>query len=87
MSLPSFDGSWASAESDPGWLPSGRVLRMDGHDAAVPEQAWVLLGEVLPRCTNLRGVTLERMEGTVGPDDVAHLLAEVRRVKRVIDEN
>src|SRR5215471_5976053 len=24
--------------SDPGWLPSGRSMRLDGHDAAVPDE-------------------------------------------------
>jgi len=71
--------------SDPGWLPSGRVLRLDGHDDAVPEPVWRLLEEVAPRCPNLRGVTLERMKGTVhGPDDVAAVREELGRARRVL---
>lgn len=69
-------------ESDPRWLPSRRTLRLDGHDGAVPEAVWKLLELVLPRATNLRGITLERMEGTVTHDDVALLHDELRRARR-----
>jgi uncharacterized protein len=70
------------AESDPAWLPAGRTLRLDGHDGAVPEEVWGLLEHVLPRCPNVRGVTLERMEGTVGEADVPLLRAELLRARR-----
>ena len=72
------------ADSDPAWLPGGRVMRLDSHDAHVPEPVWRLLEEVLPRCPGLRGVTLERMEGTVGPGDVADLREELRRARRLL---
>ena len=71
-------------QSRPEWLPSGRTLRLDGHDHAVPEEVWRLYEHVLPRCTNLRGVTLERMEGTVGEADVAVLRGELRRAREVL---
>lgn len=71
--------------SEPGWLPSGRVMRLDAHDSAVPEAVWQLFDRVLPRCSNLRGVTLERMEGTVtSEDDVAEVRAELRRARQAI---
>jgi uncharacterized protein (UPF0276 family) len=70
--------------SDGNWLPSGRSLRLDSHDGAVPEEVWRLLGVVLPKCTGLRGVTLERMEGTVGLDDVPLLREELRRARRLL---
>lgn len=72
-------------DSDPAWLPSGAKVRLDSHDAAVPEEVWALLERVLPLVPNLRGVTLERMEGTVEPNDVAILREELRRV-RVLTE-
>lgn len=73
------------SHSDPAWLPSGRVLRLDGHDDAVPEPVWRMFEEVAPRCPNLRGVTLERMEGTVvGPEDAACVREELRRARRVM---
>jgi uncharacterized protein (UPF0276 family) len=71
-------------ESDPEWLPSRRVLHLDGHDGAVPEPVWRLLERVLPRCRNLRGVTLERMEGTVTDADVPLLKAELGRLKGLV---
>lgn len=74
-------GSW----SEPGWLPSKRSLRLDSHEGAVPEEVWSLLEGVLPRCPNLRGVTLERMEGTVEPADVPLLEAELGRVRQTVE--
>jgi uncharacterized protein (UPF0276 family) len=71
--------------SDPAWLPSGRALWLDGHDDAVPDAVWRLFEQAAPRCPNLRGVTLERMEGTVeGPEDVATVRDELRRARRVL---
>jgi uncharacterized protein (UPF0276 family) len=71
-------------DSDPGWLPEGRTMRLDSHDGAVPETVWTLFEQVAPRCPNLRGVTLERMEGTVGEDDVPLIRGELARAKRVL---
>ncbi|UJR80264.1 DUF692 domain-containing protein [Sandaracinus amylolyticus] len=72
-------------ESDPRWLPSGRTMRLDGHDDAVPEPVWTLLDEVLPRCAHLRGVTLERMEGTVPDAATARALdEELTRIRGAI---
>ena len=77
-------GAW----SDPRWLPSGRSMRLDGHDHDVPESVWTLLGEVVPRCRHLRGVTLERMEGTVSSEaDVERLAAELDRVRAIVSNS
>ena len=73
-------GSASEAE----WLPSRRVMRLDSHDSSVPEEVWRLLERTAPRCRNLRGVTLERMEGTVGEADVPVLREELRRVRRIV---
>lgn len=72
------------SDSDPRWLPSGRVLRLDGHDGAVPELVWRMLEAVAPRCPNLRGVTLERMEGTVEDRDVPLLASELARLRSIV---
>lgn len=69
--------------SPPEWLPSGRSLRLDGHDDAVPEPVWRLAERIVPRCPQLRGITLERMEGTVAPTDVALLSDELERARRL----
>lgn len=69
------------SESEPGWLPEGRILRLDSHDTGVPEAVWTLLEQVAPRCPNLRGITLERFEGTVRPEEVAALTAELARLR------
>jgi uncharacterized protein (UPF0276 family) len=70
--------------SDGSWLPSHRVLRLDSHDSAVPEPVWSLLDAVLPRCGNLAGVTLERMEGTVTAQDVPLIAEELRRLRTIL---
>jgi uncharacterized protein (UPF0276 family) len=71
--------------SRPEWLPDGRTLRLDSHDHAVPEAVWDLFEQVLPRCSNLRGVTLERMEGSVAERDVADIRDELHRIREVVD--
>lgn len=69
------------SESEPGWTPSQRVFRLDSHDGPVPEPVWTLLERVLPRCRNLRGVVVERLNGTFGAEEIPSLTAEVRRAK------
>jgi hypothetical protein len=51
----------------------------------VPEPVWQLFAEVLPRCPALRGVTLERMEGTVSASDVPELREELRRLRTMLE--
>lgn len=71
------------SESDPEWFPSGRVYRLDSHDGPVPEPVWALFERVLPRCRNLRGVVVERLNGTFAAADVPALALEVRRAKEL----
>lgn len=71
------------ALADPAWT-AGRPWRLDSHDDRVPEPVWTLLDRVLPRCPALRGVTLERLERTVAPEDVDGLLAEVERIRAAL---
>lgn len=72
------------ADSDPAWLPGGETLRLDSHDDAVPDAVFELLERVLPRCPNVRAVTLERMEGTVDEPDVPVLRDELRRIAELV---
>lgn len=72
------------AESNPAWLPSGRTMRLDSHDGAVPGEVWALLEAVVPRCPNLRAVVLERLERTATEDDVPLLREELRHIRRVV---
>ena len=71
------------SESEPDWVPSRRVFRLDSHDGPVPEPVWSLLERILPRCPNLRGVVVERLNGTFDAKDVPSLAAEVRRAKEL----
>src|SRR5581483_8496727 len=70
--------------SDPQWLRSGAVRRLDSHDGAVPEPVWALAALAVQRCKNLRGVTLERMEGSVEQADVPVLQEEMTRLKKLV---
>lgn len=70
--------------SNGAWLPSRRTVILDAHDRAVPEAVWDLLAAVAPRCPNLRGVTLERMHGTLDASDVELLRNEIRRARRIV---
>jgi len=73
------------SESEAAWLPSGNVLRLDSHDHGIPEEVWFLYERVVSLCPNLRGVTVERMEGTVDEPDVAILRDELRRARRIAE--
>ena len=68
-------------DSDPRWLEGGARMRLDSHDHAVPEPVWRLLEAVAPCCRNLRGITLERMEGTVTTADVPLIAEELGRAR------
>ncbi|MDP2342127.1 MAG: DUF692 family protein [Deltaproteobacteria bacterium] len=70
--------------SDPGWLPGARTVRLDSHDDDVPDEVFDLLARAAPRCPALRGVTLERMEGTVVDERAVHELAHELEVIRGI---
>ncbi len=72
-------GSW----TDGSWF-RGRRMRLDSHDHGVPEPVWNLLRKVLPRCGNLRGITLERLEGTVTAADVPGLVRSVDRIRELV---
>lgn len=70
--------------SNPAWLPTGRTLVLDAHDRRVPEPVWALLDAVLPHCRMLRGVTIERMDGTLAADEVDELRDELGRARRAV---
>ena len=72
------------SDSDAAWLPDRSTLRLDAHDAAVPDDVWRLFERVLPLVPNLRGVTLERMEGTVEQSDVPALREELGRIRTTL---
>jgi hypothetical protein len=45
---------------------------------------WKLFEMIAPRCSRLRGVTVERMEGTVSETDVPLLRDEIRRARQMV---
>jgi uncharacterized protein (UPF0276 family) len=72
------------SESDPEWVPSGRRFRLDSHDSAIPEAVWKLYERAFPRCRNLRGVVVERLNGTFQEAEVPGLRDELRRAKDLV---
>lgn len=71
------------SESGSDWLPSKNVYRLDSHDTPVPEEVWNLAENIIPKCPNLRGIVVERLNGTINPGDLPGLSAELRRVKEL----
>jgi uncharacterized protein (UPF0276 family) len=69
--------------SDPALLASRRSMRLDSHDGPVPEEVWRLLERILPRCPNVRGIVVERLNGTFNAGDVPGLAGEVKRAKEL----
>lgn len=74
------------SESEPEWLPSRRVMRLDSHDGPVPEPVWQAFQRIRPHCPNLRGVVVERLEADLAREDVPPLRDEVRRARRIFWE-
>ncbi len=70
--------------SDPAWHPDGKTMRLDSHDSEIPEAVWKLLEGVAPRCPNLAGVMVERLEGTVAQSDVTTIRDELARARRLV---
>ena len=68
------------SESEPEWM-EGPTFRLDSHDGPVPERVWELVAMLVPRCPNLRGLTLERLDGTVEPHEVPLLADELSRLR------
>ncbi|MBI3820392.1 MAG: DUF692 family protein [Planctomycetes bacterium] len=71
------------ADSDAAWLRSGRVMRLDSHDGAIPGEVWNLYEEFLPKCNNIGGVVVERLNATFDASGVPALRDEVRRARDV----
>lgn len=73
------------SHSEPSWLESQRIFRLDSHDDAVPEEVWALFEAVAPDCPNLKAVVLERLNGTFGAAEVQDLRGELARARRLLD--
>ncbi|MGE3808153.1 MAG: DUF692 family multinuclear iron-containing protein [Gemmataceae bacterium] len=62
-----------------------RTWRLDSHAGPVPEPVWAVFERLRPRCPNLRGVVLERLDGSFGPEEVPALRDELRRARRIFE--
>jgi len=71
------------SESDPDWVSTGKTYRLDSHDGWIPETVWDLYENILPLCKNLRGVVVERLDGTLEEKDVPPFESEFRRAKQI----
>lgn len=69
-------GSW----SEPEW--GARRLRLDTHDGPIPEEVWAACAEVLPRCSALGAVVLERI-GLL-ESELEGFSAELERARRAL---
>ncbi len=73
------------ADSEPGWLVTGRTMRLDSHDGPVPEPVWDAFARLRPRLPALRGVVVERLDDGFGPDDARLLGEELERARRIFE--
>jgi len=51
--------------SEPEWLSSKKIMRLDSHDGSIPEEVFELYEYVLPRAEKLKGVIVERLNRTL----------------------
>ncbi len=73
-------GSWSVPTTGPNLAP----VRRDTHDGAVPEELFAWLPKVLERCPNVEAVILERMGGTLSPEDDEPFRRDYRRLREVV---
>jgi uncharacterized protein (UPF0276 family) len=71
-------------DSDPDWLPSGRVLRLDSHDGPVPGPVWAAFARALPRAPNLRAVVLEWLPEGMTAAAAAQFAADFARARSML---
>jgi uncharacterized protein len=64
-------------------LPLSRSWRLDSHAGAVPEPVWAVYERLRSRCPNLRGVVLERIDGSFGSAELPALRDELHRARRI----
>ncbi|MBK8101547.1 MAG: DUF692 family protein [Planctomycetes bacterium] len=72
------------SESDPDWLPSRRVFRLDSHDGAVPEPVWRAFERALPRAPALQAVILEWMPDDMQEEHAAVFAADFARARTLL---
>lgn len=72
------------SESDPEWLPSGRSLRLDSHDGAVPAPVWSAFAKALGRAGKLRAVVLEWIPEAMGQAAPVQFAADFARARSML---
>jgi uncharacterized protein (UPF0276 family) len=71
-------GTWWKA-------PGGRAVRLDSHDAPVPDEAFALLREAVPRCPHAEVVFLERRDATLALEDADQFREDFLSVRRIVE--
>lgn len=72
--------------SIPAWLKSEKTMRLDSHDSLIPDEVMNLYEEVLPKCNNLRGVIVERLNKTLPPEEIDQFTEQFRKVKILFND-
>ena len=72
-------GSWSLST-----LAESIPIRRDTHDGPVPDELFAVLPEVLRRCPQVDTVILERMGGTLSPDDGDLFRRDFLRLKEIV---
>lgn len=71
-------------DSEPELLPSGRSLRMDSHDGAVPDEVWQAFENALPRAEGLRAVVLEWFPEAIDESTARVFADDFERARRIL---
>jgi len=74
------------SDSDPEFLPSGRSMRLDSHDGAVPDEVWEAMELALPRASNLRAVVCEWFPDAMNDAAATQFAADFDRAQKLVKE-
>ena len=72
--------------SAPAWFKSEKTMRLDSHDSLIPPEVMKLYESVLPKCKNLRGVIVERLNKTLPPEKIDQFTEQFRKVKILFND-
>jgi uncharacterized protein (UPF0276 family) len=72
------------SDSDPQWLPSRRVLRLDSHDGRVPDPVWAAYSAAVRAAPELRAVVLEWLPDDFGAEQAALLAVDFDRALEAV---
>lgn len=74
------------SESEASWLKSKNIWRLDSHDSLLPSGVMDLYKYALPKCKNLKGVIVERLNNTLDSSEIPLFNQEFKEIRRLFYE-